>query len=274
MAVEFGRHALGRNGPQRGEGGERRRVSCIKQRGDARPLVIAQAGDQMPPQPRARTITDSANQSLEHRYARQQHLVGDQPGRSAIDQRAGPIVTAPAQGVEPSGQPEARHGVVAEVREAAVRPDKREVADATASAETGIDAGRGLKLELRNHGRQYRRRDLGGRNRECPQKPDAGQHHGKAEAIVVAAQRSDQVAAGLIEMEVSRELVGRGFAIEAGKTLALGVGEMTGRHGVRNFQLLRRRRAMPKSEANFFAKHICEIKAFCSNFRTAFGALA
>jgi hypothetical protein len=38
---------------------------------------------------------------------------------------------------------------------------------------------------------------------------------------VVAAQRSDQVAVGLVEMEVSRELVGRWFAIEAGKALVL-----------------------------------------------------
>ena len=88
--------------------------------------------------------------------ARQQHLVGDQPGRSSINQGAGPIVAAPAKGVEPSGQPETCHRVVAKVREAAVRPDEREVPDASASRKIGVHVRAGFKSELFDHGRQGR----------------------------------------------------------------------------------------------------------------------
>ena len=83
-----------------------------------------------------------------------------------------------------------------------------------------------------------------------------------------------EVAIGLVQMEVSRELVGRRFAVKAGKALALGVSQVTGGHCVRNFQLLRRGREAPISNAKFFAKHMCETKSFCSNFRTVPGAIA
>jgi hypothetical protein len=43
---------------------------------------------------------------------------------------------------------------------------------------------------------------------------------------------------------------------------------VTGGHTVRNFQLLRRGRSTPRNKANSFAKHMCETKSFCSNFRT------
>mgnify|MGYP006149736653 CR=1 FL=1 len=62
--------------------------------------------------------------------------------------------------------------------------------------------------------------------------------------------------------------------LKAGKALTLGVSEVTGGHTVRNFQLLRRGRPMPINKANFFAKHMCETKLFCSNFRTISGAVA
>src|SRR3546814_4572412 len=83
---------LGGHCPQRVQGGERGCVAIVKQGGDARALVIAQAGDQMAPKPGPRTIADSADQSLDDRYAWQQHLVGDQPGRRSINQGAGPLV--------------------------------------------------------------------------------------------------------------------------------------------------------------------------------------
>jgi hypothetical protein len=75
-------------------------------------------------------------------------------------------------------------------------------------------------------------------------------------------------------MEVSGELVGRRFAIEASEPLTLGVREVTGGHVVRNFQLLRRGRVAPRNKANSFAKHMREIEAFCSKFRTVAEAAA
>ena len=155
-----------------------------------------------------------------------------------------------------------------------MRPDEREVPDASASRKIGVHVRAGFKSELFDHGRQDRRWDLGGRDWKCAQKPGARQHHGKAEPIVVAAQSSNEVAISLVQMEISRELIGRRFAIKAGKALTLGVSEVTGGHTVRNFQLLRRGRPMPINKANFFAKHMCETKLFCSNFRTISGAVA
>jgi hypothetical protein len=274
VAKELGRHALGGNGPQRVQGSERGYVAIVKQSGDTRALVIAQAGDQMAPKPAPCTIPDSANQSLDDRDTRQQHLVGDQPGRSPVNQGAGSIVAAPAKGIEPSGQSETRLCVIAKVREAAVPPDQCEVPDAPASRKIGVHACAGFKSELFDHGRQDRRRDLSGRDWKCAQKPGARQHHREAEPIVVSAQSSDELAIGLVQMEVSRELVGRRFAVEASKALALGVSEVTGRHTVRNFQLMRREQPVPNCNANIFAKHMCETKHFCSNFRTTLGAVA
>jgi hypothetical protein len=155
-----------------------------------------------------------------------------------------------------------------------VRPDEREVPDAPASRKIGTHVRAGLKSELFDHSLQDRRWDFGVDDRKCTQKSGAGQHHRKAEPIVVAAQSSNEVAIGLVQMEISRELVDRRFAVEASKALTLSVSEVTGGHTVRNFQLLRRRRPIPISKANFFAKHMCEIKAFCSNFRTVVGAAA
>ena len=109
-----------------------------------------------------------------------------------------------------------------------------------------------------DHDRQDRRRDLGGRDGKCAQKPGARQHDRKAEPIVAAAQSSNEVSIGLVQMEISRKLVGRRFAVEAGKALTLGVSEVTGWHTVRNFKLLRTGRAAPRSNANFFGKHTCE----------------
>src|SRR3546814_8610881 len=88
----------------------------------------------------------SSDLSLDYRDAWQQHLVGDQPGRRSINQGAGPLVAAPTKGVEPSGQSETRHRVVAKVREAAVRPDEREVPDAPASRKIGVHVRGGLKI--------------------------------------------------------------------------------------------------------------------------------
>ena len=201
-------------------------VSPTSNRAAMRALIIAQAGDQMAPKPAPRTIADSANQSLDDRDARQKHLVGDQPGRGSINKGAGPIIAAPAKGIEPSGQSKTRHRVVAKVREAAVRPDEREVPDAPASHKIGIHVRTGFKSELFDHDRQDRRWDIGGRNWECAQKPGARQHHGTPEPIVVAAQSSNEVAISLVQMEISRELVDRRFAVEAGKALTLGVGEV------------------------------------------------
>jgi hypothetical protein len=268
VAVEFGRHAFRGDGPQRVQGGERGRVAGVEQPGDAHALVLAQAGDQMAPEPGARTIADSPDQSLDDRDAGQKHLVGDQPCRRSIDQGAGPVVTTPAQGIEPSGQTEPCHGIVAEVGEAAVRPDESQVPNTPASLEIGIHARRGLEGELLDHRRQDRRGDLGGRHGKCPQKSGARQHHREAEPIVVATQRSDEIVIGSVQMEVPGELVGRRLAIEAGKAPTLGIVEVTGGHDVQNFQHLRRGRMVPRSMANSFAKHMCEIASFCSEFRT------
>ena len=223
----------------------------------------------MAPEPGPRTITDFPDQSLDDRDAGQKHLVGDQPCRRSIDQGARSIVPAPTQGIEPPGQPETCNGIVAEVGEAAVRPDEGQVPNAPASLEIGFHAGRGLEGELLDHRRQDRRGDLGRRNGKCPQKSGARQHHREAEPIVVATQRSDEIVIGSVQMEVSGELVGRWFAIEAGKALTLGVREVTGGHDVRNFQHLRRGRKVPRNMTNSFAKHMREIESFCSEFRTA-----
>src|SRR3546814_12895271 len=96
----------------------------------------------------------SSDLSLDDRDAWQQHLVGDQPGRRSINQGAGPLVAAPTKGVEPSGQSETRHRVVAKVREAAVRPDEREVPDAPASRTIAVHVRGGPKCELFDNGGQ------------------------------------------------------------------------------------------------------------------------
>src|SRR3546814_13132539 len=107
-----------------------------------------------------------------------------------------------------------------------------------------------------------------------PTRRSSDLHHGEAEPIMVSAQRSHEVAISLVKMVISRELVGRRFAVEARKALTLGIGEVTGRHTVRNFQLLRRGRPMRIDKTIFFAQYLCAIKSFCHSLRTMTGNTA
>jgi len=236
---EFGRCPPGWYRAQRVERGERGGVVIVEQPRDPGALHVAKTADQVAPEASARPVPDAADHTLQDRDARQEDLVGDQPGDRAFDQRPGVVIAAPAKHVEPTRQAEARTGIVAEVGEAEPASDQREVADAAPALEIGIEGDPCRKAELIAHGRQNGFRNDIASAGKGPEKASAGQHRRKAKPVMRAAQIGEDLLVGPIQMEVSRQLIGQRLAIEAREALALCIGEMAGWHSVRNFQHLR-----------------------------------
>jgi transposase len=77
-----------------------------------------------------RAVPDAAHKTFEDADARQQYLVDDKPGCSALDQRAGVVVAAPAQSIKPSGQAKPGRSIVSEFREAITLADQGKMAEA------------------------------------------------------------------------------------------------------------------------------------------------
>src|SRR3546814_2939255 len=160
----------------------------------------------MTPKPGARTISDAADHALQDRDARQEHLVGNQPGSRTLDQRPRVIIPAPTENVEPAGQAKARTGIVAKVCEAEPATDQREMANTAPSPEIAIQGHSRLKAELIAHRRQNGFRDAIGNTGKDAKEAGAGEHRREAEPITSAAQNGDDLLVGAAQMEVSRKL--------------------------------------------------------------------
>ena len=266
MAQEFSWRPLGGDGAQGVECGESGVFALVEQPGDTHALSLAETGNQMTPKPGARTISDAADHALQNGDARQEHLVGDKPGGRTLDQRPGMIIPAPTEDIEPAGQAEARTGAVAKVREAEPATDQREMADSAPSLEVAVEGHSSLEAELIAHRRQNRFRDALGDAGKDSKETGAGEHRREAKPITCAAQIGDDLLVGAVQMEVSRKLVGQGIAIEAGEALALGLGEVTGWHSVRNFQHLREPNRPSKIKALRLAKSLRETAALSNMF--------
>ena len=76
----------------------------IEQLGNPLALFLIEGRDKTFPKTLLRAVPDAADKALKDADAQQKHLVDDQPGRGALDQRAGTIVPTPAQRIKPPGQ--------------------------------------------------------------------------------------------------------------------------------------------------------------------------
>ena len=106
--------------------------------------------------------------------------------------------------------------------------------DAGPALEVAVQGNRPPEGELLAQRLQNGAGHVVGRAGEHAQETDAGEHGREAEAIVLAAQLADEIAIGPVQVEELGELLGRRVAGEAGETSAPFVGEVAGRHGVRN----------------------------------------
>ena len=135
---------LGRHGSQGVERNETRVVaSFIEQLGNALALFVIESRNKTFPKTLLRPVPDAAHKTFKDADARQQHLVDDKPGCSALDQRAGVVVAAPAQCIKPSGQAKPDRSVVSEFREAITLADQGEMAEALTvlKVKIAIEAG-------------------------------------------------------------------------------------------------------------------------------------
>ena len=129
---EFAGRSLGQHGSQSVQRDKTGLAGFIEQLGNALTLFGVESGNKPFPKMPLRAVPDAADKAFEDADARQQHLVDDQPGRGALDQRAGVVVAAPVQRIKPSGQTKPGRSVVREFRAAKTLADQGEMAEALA----------------------------------------------------------------------------------------------------------------------------------------------
>jgi hypothetical protein len=99
-----------------------------------------------------------------------------------------------------------------------------------------------------------------------PQKTRAANHQSKAETIVIAAQRLDDLLIGDIKMKMPSELFWRRVSGKSSVSSPLFIGQNLDRHFSRNSMVLRSRSARRKIKTLSFAKSHCETKDFRGRF--------
>ena len=107
-------------------------------------------------------MAHTADQALQRGHAGQQHLVRQQPGGRPVEQQPGPVITRPAQDIEPPGQPEPGRRIFLEVAEPILLADGRGVPPSLPAVAVAFQARRLRLPELARHGRHHGRRRLGG----------------------------------------------------------------------------------------------------------------
>ncbi len=158
---EFAGGALPRHGPQSIQCSKAGLAGLVEQCRDPRPLLLVERRHQALPKALLCTVPDAADEAFQDGDAGQQHLVDDQPGRGALDQRAGMVIATPAQGIQPAGQAEPGPSVVGKLGEAVALTDEGQVPDALAAVvEIALEPGRWLQPQLVDQERRDRAGDV------------------------------------------------------------------------------------------------------------------
>src|SRR6202011_5225170 len=124
---KFTGRPLARHGSQAVQRGEPGLAVFVEQLRDALALFLVESGNKTFPKALLRPVADAADKAFKDAHARQHHLVNDKPGCGARDQRAGLIVAAPAQRIEPSGQAKSGRSIVGEFGKTITLADQSEV---------------------------------------------------------------------------------------------------------------------------------------------------
>ena len=275
MEEKFAGGALSRHGSQSIQGYETGLVGLVEQCRNPRALRLVERRNQAVPQALLRPVSDAANEAFENGDTRQQHLVDDQPGRCALDQWAGMVIAAPAQRIQPAGQAKPSQSVVGKLGKAIALADQGEMAKPlTVVVEIALEPSRWFQPELVDQKRCDRMRDIKIRTRKGAREPGRSQHEGKAEAIVLTPQPVDDLAVASVQMEIPRQLIRRRCCGKTSIALPLFIGQVAGRHTVRNLGVLREKKGQLKSFAFFFAEYLCGRRHFSNMFCEVLGVLA
>jgi len=113
---EFAGGALCWHSPQSIQRGKTGLAGLVEQCRNPCTLFFVERGHETLPKTLLRPVSYAADKAFEHSDTRQQHLVDDQPGRGALDQRARMVIATPAQRIQPSGQAEPGRSVVSKFR--------------------------------------------------------------------------------------------------------------------------------------------------------------
>ena len=107
-----------------------------------RTLLGGQGLCQALPEPQSGAMAHTADQALQCRNPGQQHLVRQQPRGGPVEQQTRPVVSSPAQHVEPPGQPEAGARVLFQIAEPVVVADDCAMTPALPAIAVGLQARR------------------------------------------------------------------------------------------------------------------------------------
>ena len=210
MLQEFAGGSLSWRGSQSVQRYKTGLTSFIKQLRNAFTLFLIESRDKTLPKALLRPVPNAADKAFKDADARQQHLVDDQPGHSALDQRPGLVIATPAQRIKPSGQAKPGRSIVGKFRKAITLTDQYKMAFAlTPEVKITFEGRIFLQTKLVDQETRYRDGDF-----EIDAGKDAdelgrSQHECKAEAIMVASQPIDDLPIASVQMEILRQLVRR-----------------------------------------------------------------
>jgi hypothetical protein len=101
---EFAGRSLCRHGSQSVQSGKAGLAGFVEQLCNPLTLFLIESGNKTFPKALLRPVPDAADKAFKDADVGQKHLVYDQPGRGALDQRPEMIVATPAQRVKPPRQ--------------------------------------------------------------------------------------------------------------------------------------------------------------------------
>jgi hypothetical protein len=183
-------------------------------------------------------VADLGDEPLDRADAGKENLVANEPSRRPVDEEARPIVTRPAQGVEPAGQPEAGLSIEREVTVAVAVTDQGHVPPTLPALAITVENRRPARYHLLSHRGEHRGRHVGRIVEEGAQEAPRAELHRKTEPVVVATKPGDDRTIGLVEVKVAVELLLGRLAGVAAIATALLVAQEAGRHrcGTRTFR--------------------------------------
>ena len=163
-----------------------------------------------PPESAGGPGADAGHQALESRRPRQQHLLRHQPGGRTVEQHARPVRARPAEGVEPTGQAETDERV-GELAVAEASTNSPGVLPTNPALAIQGEASQVCDSERARHIARHTGRHVNRIVQKGAQEPHGAELHGEPQPHVIPAFGRGQFAVGIVEVEVSGELVRAGL---------------------------------------------------------------
>jgi hypothetical protein len=160
---------------------------------------------------------------------REKNLVRDKPCGGPIKEHTGSIRSCPAQGIEPSIEPELQRGI-GKVFESAMAAYFGGMIPACFTLAVINEAAQLLDPELPGDAVDNTLRHIGQIFQKCAQKSRCAELDGEAQPGMVTPMRVDDCAIAIVKEKVPGQLLLRGFPAEAAITLPLFLGEKADRH--------------------------------------------